>query len=256
MQEGRTIAIIGASYAGLALANTLMSKSQAERNPDASFQDILLFEAMPGPLPPGTIFNTVTVPLAPTLYNRMGLKWLWSLDTTTVQEEELLTSLRERLQKSIRYGHVVEHARIKEGHLHLHVSVYKQKDSARGEGETKEIGPLDVVVAANGVLSDFRNIRNTTQFFVLGDARWVANHWWDFGYKRLRSGANRALQDGVELGELLLQDNIGWCDSRYDRFSAAKKQQANVKRRVLLIVLLVAFFAASYAKKGVVNEVM
>ena len=64
-------------------------------------------------------------------------------------------------------------------------------------------GPYQCVVGADGVLSKCR----TTALggtFLIGDARWVNDRWFDLGLRRIHRGADIAIMDGVELGEHFL----------------------------------------------------
>lgn len=86
-------------------------------------------------------------------------------------------------------------------------------------------GPFHILVGADGVLSTCRKLQKETISFLpsiapsskqsfinatlpvclIGDARWARDRWWDLGLLRIQSGADISLQDGLAMGELLVQ---------------------------------------------------
>ena len=214
-RDNKHIAIIGASYAGLALANGLLNKKDNNK--------VTLFEGR-HPLPVGSIVGNVTI-ISQHVLKELGMPFRAS---ERIPEAELFELLRQPVQQSINYGHVVQGLhQAPDGRIVLTV---RQHDSV------EELGPYDFVVAANGVWSKFR-ASNLQQVAVIGDARWAQDSW-DFGLQRIRGGANQALEDGLDLGRLLcgqLQD-LG-------KFSARFKQLQVRRRRALWA----AFWCAAIA---------
>jgi len=85
-------------------------------------------------------------------------------------------------------------------YLHSQQQTYKPNKHRDGwSSDTRIIGPFQFVVGADGVLSKVRisALQNT---FLIGDARWVNDRWYDLGLRRIDRGADMALLDGLELG--------------------------------------------------------
>lgn len=134
-------------------------------------------------------------------------------------------------------------------------------------------GPFEYIIGADGVHSILNSRRrsemvmdDSNQIFLIGDARWVNNSWYDFGYYRIREGGNTAINDGFELGLILknmikmngrendsilgndlddLQDDAYQIELVKQKFSA--KHNAIIRRnkaiicRVAIVVLIIAF---------------
>jgi hypothetical protein len=70
--------------------------------------------------------------------------------------------------------------------------------------ETTRFGPYRIVVGADGVNSVIRRhaLRGT---YLIGDARWAKDRWCDMGLRRIRRGADTAMNDGMMLGRLIVE---------------------------------------------------
>lgn len=76
-------------------------------------------------------------------------------------------------------------------------------------------GPFDILIGADGVRSMVRQCLQRRYAHssrpvacLIGDARWTHQRWWDLlGHARVRCGADIALMDGIELGEILLKQH-------------------------------------------------
>ena len=127
--------------------------------------------------------------------------------------------------------------------------VYRSKDQryyvsiATDEGKTTELGPFDIVVAANGLSyrgkkgseSSFlcSSIRNSIA--VIGDARWYKTLWWNlFGFLRIKKGAAIAMMDGVELGRRLIDGKP------LDKYAASWVEQQQQRRKMIMVSLRIA----------------
>jgi hypothetical protein len=111
------------------------------------------------------------------------------------------------------------------------------------------IGPFHVIVGADGVRSQFRRRHRHREIggkvALIGDARWVQDRWWDLGFARVTRGADMALQDGIDLAQLLLRQTQELQGSALDlgRFSAAAKQGDIAMRRIVTFLVVVLCIA-------------
>ena len=220
MQNNNTtlplIAIIGASYAGLTLANIL----HMHNIPYVIFDSKSLpFTYVMGG--GGTTFNVPS-------YKKLIVKKL-ELDTTntsthcnTEEEEEkgwltrqdVIESLLQRVQSKLitctRIVHI-EHKSSEGFYLHSSPSSsssssQQQRQSQQQQHHSCEIhGPYKYIIGADGVLSQVRT-KAFHSTYLIGDARWAQDRYYDLGYQRIKMGANIALLDGLELGQMLVYD--------------------------------------------------
>jgi hypothetical protein len=73
-------------------------------------------------------------------------------------------------------------------------------------------GPYPIVVGADGVNSMIRQ-QALCATYLIGDARWARDRWYDMGLRRIRRGAELAMNDGMELGRLIVRGEGGdWID--------------------------------------------
>ena len=210
MQNNNTtlpIAIIGASYAGLTLANIL----HMHNIPYVIFDSKSLpFTYVMGG--GGTTFNVPS-------YKKLIVKKL-ELDTTNTTSRQWLTrqdvieSLLQRvLSKLITCTRIVhiEHTSSEGFYLHSSSSsssYQQQRQSHQQQHQSCEIhGPYKYIIGADGVLSQVRT-KALHSTYLIGDARWAQDRYYDLGYQRIKMGANIALLDGLELGQLLVYDNM------------------------------------------------
>ena len=207
MQNNNTtppiIAIIGASYAGLTLANIL----HMHNIPYVIFDSKSLpFTYVMG----GTKFNVPS-------YKKLIVKKL-ELDTTNTTSRQWLTrqdvieSLLQRVQSKLitctRIVHIV-HKSTEGFYLHSSpTSSQQERQSHQQQHQSCEIhGPYKYIIGADGVLSQVRT-KALHSTYLIGDARWAQDRYYDLGYQRIKMGANIALLDGLELGQLLVYDNM------------------------------------------------
>ena len=63
---------------------------------------------------------------------------------------------------------------------------------------------------------------------LLGDAKWVQGRWWDLGRSRLIEGANRAMQQALDLNDLLQRwrrsskDELALVEGRFRMYRARR----------------------------------
>ena len=237
-----SVAIVGAGFAGLALANVLKREGNS----------CTLFESKTDPVP--RTVGQIQLPFARQLLEHLNLCHgdtrtipLRSLDQCNekgsfnqdVYEQHLFLQLL-RNQVSIEYGFSVTdfdvvmvnengQALAKNG-----AAGVKQSDLSlrswfclRNRETGQEWGPFHTLVVADGLLGSFSTelIRAWTQRLknnlnlntmnpwlqiqtaLIGDARWAHQHvgFWDFGQRRRRFGGNVALRDAMEVATLLAQ---------------------------------------------------
>ena len=214
MQNNNTtlppIAIIGASYAGLTLANILHKHDIPYIIYDS--KSLPFTYVMGGG---GTAFNVPS-------YKKLIVKKL-ELDTTNTsthcnkeEEEEgwltrqdFIESLLQRVQsKLITCTRIVHIEHTSSEGFYLHSSSSKQRQSQQQQHHSCEIhGPYKYIIGADGVLSQVRS-KALHSTYLIGDARWAQDRYYDLGYQRIKMGANIALLDGLELGQMLVYDNM------------------------------------------------
>ncbi|KAL3797504.1 hypothetical protein HJC23_009868 [Cyclotella cryptica] len=189
------VAIIGASYAGLSFANMLHLNSI----PFTIFDRSRPVTYIMG----GNDFN---IPSFSAVVERLDLKNFandGSMRNPT--RKDVIDLLLERVKKNIMPEHCLIKI-IREGSSDFHIlTETKSNDPAKRRRENIQ-GPYQCIVRADGVLSlcrssAFRGI------FLVGDARWANDRWYDLGLQRIKRGADIAIMDGVTLGNLSQQDH-------------------------------------------------
>ena len=230
--------IIGAGYAGLALAQMLASSSNHSSNNRRHWQVTVVDRLHPPSLEEHKVHGLIRVPFAVEYVLPLLRKSLASnrhradqiqalLDKATVDhrlpEEELMTVLRHDIP--VQYRHCAEeilclpeenqdaanntsllYVRIKIRHKHHH---HPQNDDANACTTTTTTtnhlwGPYAGIVVADGALSRFRKVPPAAvgRVWLLGDA--LNNRRLDFGWQRLQRGADLALLQAIQLAQALL----------------------------------------------------
>lgn len=202
----RRIAIVGAGFAGLALANFLEKEKKHSRKEDDTLEvDYQIFDSKSTPI---QICGPISLPNGRRVLSKLGL-YLQEKDTRegaeeaalVVEREEFMDLLRFEIQKKINYSCEI-------------ISVIKRHDNQyllHTKNDKELLGPFDLVVAADGLFGLTSNCPNEIPV-VIGDARWQREMWfWDFGRRRRQRGADIAICDAIELGEIIL-GNQGFSD--------------------------------------------
>lgn len=197
-QQAATVAIIGASYAGLSLANTLQ-----QQNSLSSPLAFTIFESKTLPFTYVMGGDSFNVPSFPSIAKKLQLN-VTNKSFDGLTRQDVMESLLGPVKQQIVAGARIE--RIEEQHngFYLHViRKLKTNDMNFPNNNTEIHGPFQCVVGADGVLSKCRTsaLGGT---FLIGDARWVNDRWFDLGLRRIQRGADIAMLDGVELGEHFL----------------------------------------------------
>jgi hypothetical protein len=225
-----SIAIVGSGFGGLSLALRL-----GRQDGDDALKVVVLESQSSAS---GGIVGELHLPSGKKNLAQLGLSDLWEKLSSRseridhVSQACLQRALREKAASSIRYGHcVIGIEQVPDGRLLCLL-----------DNDRPAMGPFDIVVGADGVLSRFRLLppRKCGRVALVGDARWAQDRWWDFGTARIQGGADLAIRDGLELGELLLTRNDGWNLSVGDLgpFCAASKRREILRRRAIVLLLL------------------
>ena len=242
-----SVAIIGASYAGLTLANTLLHNSKSIA--------FTVFESKTLPFTYVTGGDTFNVPCYPLVAKKVGLETTRQ-NICSLTREDVIESLLE----SVKEHYLIVGARIerieerkKLFYLHTRQKLQSSDGALSTNISSNNInihGPFHCVVGADGVRSKCRTsaLRGT---FLIGDARWVNDRWYDLGLRRIDRGANIAIQDGIELGEQLVKvfrsnklDQFSSLTTipleMREKFCARAIHNARMKRIVSLVVAFIA----------------
>ena len=184
--ETSSIAIIGASYAGLTLANYVVLHS-----PRTKLQIFESSKSIPGRFIQG-FFN---VPNYRHILKQIKLKY-----NGDSRDEIIHTLWSDRVKSVIKCMQKV--VNIERQHFSNELYILVQDGDSM---QQKRYGPFDFVIGADGVLSICRQ-SPLEGVLVIGDARWVRSRWYDFGLQRINSGGDIAMMDACELGHLLCYD--------------------------------------------------
>ena len=179
------IAIVGASYAGLTLATVLHLYSI----PYSIFDS----KSLPFPHVMGGFFN---VPSYEVIAKELQLNVAKHAVDDGPTRKEVVDSLLQRVKPNLMSSQrIVRIKNMSGGLFYLHTNNSESSDTC--------FGPFRSVVGADGVLSKVRTsaLRGT---FLIGDARWVNEQWWDLGFQRINKGADVAMLDGLELGKNMI----------------------------------------------------
>lgn len=208
------VAIIGAGMAGLTFARAVQAAGRGE-------VEVLVFdqcEELDAPV----ISGDIRVPDARAVLSRLGVGGdavaalcdaARTRDGSHLPQQGLLLLLaRSLVPGTLRLG--------------CQVSAVRRAAAGRGllcclpDGETA--GPFSLVVCAHGQLptvlmpsaaADASDM-DPPPLAVVGDARWVRQRRWDLGTARRARGANMALLEGLELGEMV-GSAFGDCPRRH-----------------------------------------
>lgn len=199
------VAIVGASYAGLSLANVLHLNS-------ISFT---IFDRRSLPFTHVMGGNGFNIPSFQMIQDRLELNKRTKYRQPLTREDVIDSLLERVIDKCLLPDHDVVEIN-KEGPSFYIVT--KSRDKANRITQ-QNYGPYLIVVGADGVLSKCRS-RAHTGVFLVGDARWVNDRWFDLGLRRIDRGADIAMVDGLNLGEAI---------------SRARKDSMDVQQLICLV---------------------
>lgn len=223
------IGIIGASYAGLALANVLHRHSIPFTILDSK---ALPFTHVVG----GAKFE---VPSYRFTAKKLGLKVPAQYKSDGPTRKDVIDALLERVNANLITSQRIVRIEQKSGLFYLHSR--QQRDDPKNEPATRIIGPFLSVIGADGVLSKVR-VCALQGTFLVGDARWASDRWYDLGLRRIDRGADIALRDGLELGDAMVRKELSRARSRVkSKFCACEI----AKRRAIRMFATAATTAAA-----------
>ena len=233
------VAIIGASYAGLTIANVL----------DLNSIPYVIFECKSPPfayVTGGTGFN---IPSYQSIVRILNLdvngnnkKNTSQIDNEGMEKmtrEDVISTLWERVKEHVCCGEnivrIYQRSNGEISELYLH-------SRSMNNMHIRKHGPYRCIIGADGVLSRCRKAA-LQGIYLIGDARWAHDHWYDFGLRRIEKGADLALLDGVELGQkivMIKSQMTGGNRLHEDKFCANAIWQRAVKRRIMVFVVFCA----------------
>jgi hypothetical protein len=263
------IAIIGASYAGLTLANVLHLHSIPYTIFDSK---TLPFTYITG----GTGFN---VPSYGFIKEKLDLKSSSTEqatgyrnaegnasddehDESVYTREEVISSLLGRVKMNfISSQNILRIEKRSEEEFYLHskrnsAGLYyqsKTKDAREESDSSTTYGPYHCVVGADGVLSKCRTSAMLGTYLI-GDARWANDRFYDLGLRRIKQGSDLALMDGLALGEEMVvglvkgkntpeaQVLLKMSENAKRKYCARKIFYRKTNRQLVILSLLLAMF--------------
>ena len=244
-----SVAIVGAGFAGLSLAIALKQRG---------FESIAIFESRSGDDDDdgGTsyVVGDLFLPNGKESMRRLGMSDVWENLTrgsktgrpNYIPQEGLQSSMRSAVSKDIYYGHRVTGIRNdKEGEgLFVHGTQRRRNAGRKDKGTEIRRGPFDVVAGADGVISCIRKcsgsgrtLTSHSNIALLGDGRWCQDRF-DLGSRRIKCGADIALQDGIELASLLASQDGS--NLNLAKFCARNKRMEILVRRMNVAVVILA----------------
>lgn len=189
------IAVIGGGLAGLSFAASILKESVDVQRPR-----VVVFERCPE-LDPGPLQNLQIKKPGEEALKRLG--FLTHGDRLPeLKRIELLRWLANRLPAGVlRFGKACTGLRSGED----------QRIFCVVDG-TLELGPFDLLVAADGLRSAVRQscagVADLSRIFLLGDARRGFRRERDLGFSRISEGGNRALLEGVQFADQILRCGV------------------------------------------------
>lgn len=231
------IAIIGGSYAGLSLANTLHINSVSYTIFD---RRSLPYNHVMG----GSGFN---VPSLLVIQDRLQLKRSRNTELHNITRKNVIDLLLERgMTNMISESNVVEIN--KEASSFYITTETKSNDKTDDTSKiTTKHGPYQILIGADGVLSTCRK-SSFKGMFLIGDAKWVNDRRFDLGLRRIDRGADIAMIDGLQLGEAICNSAKRCTDMRQlihsvnnktdNVFCAREIYYKKMMRQSALVVLL------------------
>jgi len=239
------IAIIGSSYAGLTYAHVLHRHSIP----------YTLFDVKSPPytyVSGGTKFN---IPSYEFIAKELDLEYSYQQnDEDRPTREDVIESFLARVRSNLitsRRVVKIECRGADSGCFYLHtISTYSAEGKQQSQQKSESAilyGPYQSVVGADGVNSTVRATA-LPGTFLIGDARWVNDRWYDLGLQRIDCGADIALIDGYELGQAMVMKSSNGSDiSGGDldttitcKFSAYEISRRRTMRRLSILIVLLA----------------
>ena len=237
--NGLPIAIIGGSYAGLTLANVLHRNSIPYTIFDSKSPP---FTYVMG----GTKFN---VPSYEIIAKKLELETLDKYCEGSPTRKDVIESLLQRVgANNLITSRRIVRIEQRSGHFYLH-SIQTAPKSRDYRESTH--GPFQSVVGADGVLSMVRKsaLKGT---YLIGDARWAKDRWYDFGLQRINQGADMALLDGLKLGQALISRQTVSSYSLSSKFCAHNISRRRTIQQLILVMTILTMIL--FQRQNILHE--
>jgi 2-polyprenyl-6-methoxyphenol hydroxylase-like FAD-dependent oxidoreductase len=184
------VAIIGGSYSGLSLANALHLNSI----------QYTIFDRRSLPYTHVMGGSGFDVPSFTYISNRLDLKQFATSNAMhSPTRKNVIDTLMTRVNDSLLPEHNIVGINKKDSSFYLTIETKSNDNTKRRQQK----GPYHIVVGADGVVSTCRKSTYYEGMFLVGDARWVNDRWFDLGLRRIDRGADIAMLDGLQLGEAI-----------------------------------------------------
>lgn len=166
---------------------------------------------------------------------------------------DIVLSLLENIQNSIEYETTINSI------MQFSSSKKEEQFYCTSGYDTRKHGPFEYIIAADGVhsiIGSKHQMNDDNKILLIGDARWVNDSWYNFGFSRVKEGADIAMRDGIELGYILTKllnrevdtngveqaDYFETIDILRQKYSANQKfllrKRKRLVRRVLMAVVI------------------
>eukprot|EP00578_Thalassiosira_sp_NH16_P019514 CAMPEP_0181086972 /NCGR_PEP_ID=MMETSP1071-20121207/6030_1 /TAXON_ID=35127 /ORGANISM="Thalassiosira sp., Strain NH16" /LENGTH=586 /DNA_ID=CAMNT_0023168841 /DNA_START=17 /DNA_END=1774 /DNA_ORIENTATION=+ len=227
-RDSLPIAIIGGSYAGLAFANFLHRNSIP----------YVIFDSKSFPFTHVMGGAGFIVPSYDLIAKKLEIESSAAdcVRGGVISRKDVIESLLQKVEPNLITSRRIVRIENRLGLFYLHS--IKKHNSSKEQSESI-LGPFQFVVGADGVLSTVRTSA-LPRTFLIGDARWVNDRWYDFGLQRINRGADMALLDGLELGQAIAVEKTVpqmRVPSKYCAWSISRRR---TRRRFALLLVILA----------------
>ncbi|KAL7544477.1 hypothetical protein ACHAWF_007860 [Thalassiosira exigua] len=231
--EEAPVAIVGAGYAGLALANSLHLRSVP----------YVIYDARSLPFVHVTGGAKFDVPSFDHIAKKLELNAPEKYESGGPCRKDVIDSLLERVKSNLVSSQRIVGIEHRSGLFYL--QSWRNGRNLKDE-PAKPLGPFRSVVGADGIFSVVRE-RALPNTFLIGDARWAGDRWYDLGLRRIDRGANIALIDGLELGQVMVtMDQSSWIGGKFCAYDISRRRSMRTFFSLAAIACLVALIKSQW----------